>query len=58
MKRKAFLTFGVIMVFTILAIPGGIPFIKSYDFVGEVVCALETGVQKLMEHLRSFALQL
>ena len=55
MKRKAFLTFGVILVFAIVAIPRSIPDIGAQDFMEEVICVMERTVQKLLEHLRSFA---
>lgn len=58
MKRKAFLTFGVILVFAILAIPRSFTAIDAKGIVSEVACLVEISVQKLMEHLRSFALQL
>jgi hypothetical protein len=58
MKRKAFLTFGIILVFAIVAIPRSIPDIGAQDLMEEVVCVMERTVQKLIEHLRSFALQL
>lgn len=58
MKRKAFLTFGVILVFAILAIPRSFPETGAQEVMGEVVCVVERSVQKVMEHLRSFALQL
>lgn len=57
MKRKAFLTFGVILVFAIVAIPRNITSIEAQGIISEVVCLVEIGIHKLMEHLRSFALQ-
>lgn len=57
MKKKAFLMFGVILVFAILAIPRSISAIETQGVIGEVVCLLESGIRKLVEHLRSFALQ-
>lgn len=57
MKRKAFLTFGVILVLAILAIPRSISSIETQGLVGEITCLVESSVQKFLEHLRSFALQ-
>lgn len=54
MKRKAFLTFGVILVFAILAIPRSISAIETQAVIGEVACFIELSVQKLVEQLRPF----
>jgi hypothetical protein len=57
MKRKAFLAFGVILVFAILAIPKSIAAIETQAVIEEVACLIELSLQKLLEQLRSFVLQ-
>lgn len=43
--------------FAIVAIPRNITSIEAQGIISEVVCLVEIGIHKLMEHLRSFALQ-
>jgi hypothetical protein len=54
MKKKAFMTFGIILVFAILAIPKGISTLETKGVIGELACFLQSSVEKAFEQLRSF----
>jgi hypothetical protein len=56
MKRKAFLTFGIVLVFAILALPSEVVYVETRRFFDEATCQIGSSVLKLYNELRSLIL--
>lgn len=56
MKRKAFVLFGIILVFAIVASPKGFMPIETKRMIKEAVCIVESSVIKVYDELRSFVI--